>query len=389
MRRFPVAIVAALAAAALTGMSPAHADTLIDNVNGLTLDDKGQVQRFSGVLVGDDGRIEQIFQRGDRRPKKVDFALDGKGKVMLPGLIAANAHVVRLGLALLLAKPSVTRAAGETPGGQPRPEDRDLAVMEAQQALLARGITTVTDMGTTIEDWQSYRRAGDAGALRMRIIAYAGGVDAMILIGGPGPSPWLYEDRLRLTGVALAPDGPRPLSDTQLRNLMSRAAMDHFQIAVTARTAPAVTSVLGALDELTQTYKGERRWRIEQATAIAPADAPRIAALGVVMSGQSGATEPFADMAAALMRAGAPGQPDARMTREDALAAWTTQAAFAAFADERLGRIAQGRRADFLLIDRDPTLATPDELRATRVLETWVGGKRVWQAKDQALMTLP
>jgi len=382
VRLLPVAIVAALAAATLAGVSPAHADTLIDNVNGLTLDEKGQVRRFSGVLVGDDGRIEQIFQRGDKRPKKVDFALDGKGKVMLPGLIATNAHVVRMGLALLLAKPSVTRAAGEMPSGQPRPEDRDLAVIEAQQALLARGITTVTDMGTTIEDWQSYRRAGDSGALRIRIVAYAAGVDAMILIGGPGPSPWLYEDRLKLNGVALAPDGPQRLSDTQLRNLMSRAAMDRFQIAVTARTAPAVSGVLGALDELAQTYKGDRRWRIEQAAAIAPADVPRIATLGVILNSQSGATEPFADMAAALMRAGAPGQPDARMTREDALAAWTTSAAFASLADGRLGRIAQGQRADFLLIDRDPMLAAPDELRATQVLETWVGGKRVYQAKD-------
>ena len=56
-------------------------------------------------------------------------------------------------------------------------------------------------MGTTIEDWQAYRRAADSGRLRLRIVAYAKGIDDMALIGGPGPSPWLYDDRLKLNGV--------------------------------------------------------------------------------------------------------------------------------------------------------------------------------------------
>ncbi len=42
--------------------------------------------------------------------------------------------------------------------------------------LLKRGVTAVADMGIGIEDWQSYRRAGDAGNLRIRIMAYAGSV---------------------------------------------------------------------------------------------------------------------------------------------------------------------------------------------------------------------
>ena len=50
------------------------------------------------------------------------------------------------------------------------------------------------------------------------------------------------------------------------------------------------------------------------------------------------------------------------------------------FADGRFGKLAKGERADFVLIDRDPTLASPAELRATRVLETWVGGRKVYDA---------
>jgi predicted amidohydrolase YtcJ len=35
-------------------------------------------------------------------------------------------------------------------------------------------------------------------------------------------------------------------------------------------------------------------------------------------------------------------------------------------------------RADFLVLDRDPLTATPEELRRTQVLETWINGTRVW-----------
>ena len=57
-------------------------------------------------------------------------------------------------------------------------------------------------MGTSIEDWQTYRRAGDLGTLSLRIVAYAAEVDDMVLMAGPGPTPWLYDDRLRLQWTA-------------------------------------------------------------------------------------------------------------------------------------------------------------------------------------------
>ena len=159
-------------------------------------------------------------------------------------------------------------------------------------------VTAVADMGTTIEDWQTYRRAGDLGNLRIRIMSYAAGTEAMTLIGGPGPTPWLYEDRLRMGGVKLFLDGAlgsrgawlkAPYADapaqrgltltgeTQLRNAMSRAAMDNFQVAVHAIGDAANAAVLSAIDELAQTYKGDRRWRIEHAQVIDPADMARLA----------------------------------------------------------------------------------------------------------------
>ncbi len=445
----------ALALALLATMAPAPvlADVLVDNVDGLTLDAQGKVERFTGLLVGDDGRIEQVLHRGEKRPGKVDYLVDGKGRVLIPGLIDSHVRLMDLGFSLFTRTPVEPAKIDAARPGQPRPEDRDVALAEAQQALLARGVTTVVDMGTTIEDWQAYRRAGDLGTLRLRIISYAAGVDAMVLIGGPGPSPWLYADRLRLAGLFLTLDGPLAsrsaalkapyadaptvrgtarLNETQLKNLMSRAAMDGFQVAVNANGDKAVASVLDAIGELAETYKGERRWRIEGAHVVDPADLPRIAANGAVIGLQpqalapteaearlgparlagveawksladasgkglafgSGAPDraagPFAAMATAITRQDAGGQPfggwqaQERLTREAALAAFTTDAARASFAEGRIGRLAKGQRADFLLLDADPLLAGPADLRAIKVLQTWVGGSLAWQAQDTA-----
>jgi predicted amidohydrolase YtcJ len=444
LRMVPLPVPGRIVLAVLLSLAnPAQADTLVDNVNGLSFAADGAVDHFNGILIGDDGRIEQVLTRADKRPGKVDYKLDGKGRVLIPGFVDAHVDLMELGLAQLTGEDA-------PPEARPRPEDLDLALLKAQQLLLERGITTATDMGTTIEDWQAYRRAGDLGMLRMRIVAYAEGADAMILIGGPGPTTWLYDDRLRLNGVKLTldgtlaargallkaayADGPAKggagrLSDTQLKNLMSRAAMDNFQVAVEAAGDKAGSEVLDAIDELAQTYKGERRWRIEGAELVDPADFARfrkdgmvaaiqplqlsqhaaveahigpgrlagayawksLADAGVTLAFGSGsgaaAPEPFAALAAAITRQGKDGQPfggwqpQQRLTREAALAASTTGAAYAAFAEGRIGRIARGQRADFVLIDNDPLLATPDELKATRVLETWVNGKRVWQAQ--------
>jgi len=37
--------------------------------------------------------------------------------------------------------------------------------------------------------------------------------------------------------------------------------------------------------------------------------------------------------------------------------------------------------ADFILVDTDPLQSTPAQIRATKVLETWVGGERAYVAK--------
>ena len=95
-----------------------------------------------------------------------------------------------------------------------------------------------------------------------------------------------------------------------------------------------------------------------------------------------------AGLAVAFTREDMAGQPFGgwfpleAVSREDALKAFTQDAAFAGFADGRFGRIVKGERADFLFVDRDPALASPSELRGTKVLETWIGGERVYKAAE-------
>jgi predicted amidohydrolase YtcJ len=331
---------------------------------------------------------------------------------------------------------------------QPSAKDQVAAFLKAQELLLAQGITAVGDMAVNMDGWMTYRRMGDVGGLRVRLMVYGNGVDETIRIGGVGPSPWLYDGKLKLTGVKLYADGAlgsrgawlidpyadapgqRGLgfhTDAQLQNLMSRAAMDGYQVAVHAIGDRANDQVLDAIDELSQTYKGDRRWRVEHAQVLTQKDVARFARNGVVASMQpthetsdremaearlgparlpgayawrsvegTGATlafgsdfpverpEPFAGWAAAFTRQGPDGQPaggwqpQERVTREEAWKAFTQGGAYAGFAENQFGRLAPGQFADFIVVDRDPLLASPADLRATVVQETWVGGAKVY-----------
>ena len=95
---------------------------------------------------------------------------------------------------------------------------------------------------------------------------------------------------------------------------------------------------------------------------------------------------PFHGLAAAVSRADASGNPPGgwlpqqRISLEQAFAAFTRTAAYAGFAEDRLGTLEAGRMADFLFIDRDIfALQDPRQIRDTQVLETWIGGRKVWE----------
>jgi len=89
------------ALAALFCVTAASADTLIDNVNGYTIGENKQVVRFTGLVIGTDGRVKQLLQGRDKPLVRMDYRLDGRGRTMLPGLIDAHGHLMGLGFQAL------------------------------------------------------------------------------------------------------------------------------------------------------------------------------------------------------------------------------------------------------------------------------------------------
>ena len=72
--------------------------------------------------------------------------------------------------------------------------------------------------------------------------------------------------------------------------------------------------------------------------------------------------------------------PDQAMTVTEALRAFTLDAAYAEHAENTLGTLEPGKWADFILIDQDIFAIEPAKIWSTKVLETWVAGKRVFSA---------
>ena len=102
---------------------------------------------------------------------------------------------------------------------------------------------------------------------------------------------------------------------------------------------------------------------------------------------------PFPGLSAAVSRQDVSGQPPGgwypaeRLSLEQALSAYTRGAAYAGFAEDRIGSLEPGKWADFVIVDRDPTRVNPQELARTEVLETWIAGKKVFAREPSASAT--
>ena len=176
--------------------------------------------------------------------------------------------------------------------------------------------------------------------------------------------------------------------------------------------------------------RANHRFRIEHAQVVSPEDIPRFAKLGVIPSMQP--THQTSDMGWAEARVGPqrirgayawrsllntgviipsgtdfpveevnplltfhaavtrqdpnnlpPGgwYPEQKMTREEALQSMTIWAAYAGFQESVLGSLTPGKYADFVVLDRDIMRVPDTEILGTRVVSTWIGGKRVYEAK--------
>jgi predicted amidohydrolase YtcJ len=70
--------------------------------------------------------------------------------------------------------------------------------------------------------------------------------------------------------------------------------------------------------------------------------------------------------------------PDQKITVEEALRAYTSEAAYASFEEDIKGSLKPGMLADMVLIDRDLTAIPPEEIRDAKILRTIVGGRIVY-----------
>ena len=70
--------------------------------------------------------------------------------------------------------------------------------------------------------------------------------------------------------------------------------------------------------------------------------------------------------------------PEEALTRRQAIEFYTRNNAFLIFWEKEIGSLESGKRADFIVVDRDLLTCPVDAVKDTRVLETWVEGKRVY-----------
>ncbi|MFL5466963.1 MAG: amidohydrolase [Gemmatimonadaceae bacterium] len=233
-----------------------------------------------------------------------------------------------------------------------------------------------------------------------------------------------YSDEPTNSGLLVSrPEHIRAWADSALRR--------GFQVNVHAIGDRGNRIVLDAFDSaLKKSPKADHRFRIEHAQVLSPSDIPRFARLGVIPSMQ--ATHQTSDMRWAEARVGpqrirgayawrsllntgvvipngtdfpveevnplltfhaavtrqdptnwpAGGwYPEQKMTREEALLSMTIWPAYAGFQESILGSLTPGKYADFVVLDRD-IMSVPDtEILGARVMSTWIGGKRVYQAR--------
>jgi len=93
---------------------------------------------------------------------------------------------------------------------------------------------------------------------------------------------------------------------------------------------------------------------------------------------------PFKTFFAAVVRKDAKGfppdgfQPENSLTREQALRGMTIWAAKADFLEHEIGSLETGKKADFIILDKDLMQTPIADLLNIKVLQTYIGGKKVY-----------
>ena len=348
------------------------------------------------------------------------------------GKIIRDAKGEPTGVFVDRAQNLVTR---KIPRATPEQVKRRLELAAKECARL--GLTTVHDAGISAGDLAAYRELLRENKLPVRVYAMIGGEGDLwrrFLKSGPE-----IGDRLTVRTIKLVADGAmgsrgaafwQPYSDdpgnTGLLILsretierVGREAYEHgFQVATHAIGDRANRT---ALDAYASVLKGtnDRRWRIEHAQIVSLPDFALFAENSVIASVQ--ATHATSDMRwvekrigpdriagayawqrflkagihmpngsdfpvespnpllgiyAAITRGG--WTPEQRLTPEQALRSWTVEGAYAAFEEDRKGRLSPGMLADFVMLSDDVMHGDPARILKAHVKMTVLGGEVVY-----------
>jgi predicted amidohydrolase YtcJ len=275
--------------------------------------------------------------------------------------------------------------------------------------MLSAGSKTLAEKGL------AYRTIGAAGNhLTVRAIKRL--IDGAL--GSHGA--WLLEPYADLPGST----GLNTEAIEEMRATAKFAIENGFQVATHAIGDRGNRETLDIYEEAFKAHpdKTDLRWRIEHAQHISAADIPRFAALGVIPAMQAihctsdapwvlkrlgekraeeGAyvwrklidagsripigtdvpvesVDPMANFFAAVTRKLKDGTtffPGQKMTREEALRAYTINGAYAAFETGLKGSLVPGKLADITVLSRDILTCPEDDILTTEVLYTIIGGK--------------
>ncbi len=334
----------------------------------------------------------------------------------------------------------------------PAPAETAALLREAERRCLAVGLTSLSDMGLTRPEIQRLDSLYRQRQLHLRLNAYALLSDAptraYYLAHGPerGSRSGGFASRLNVPGFKVFVDGAlgsrgaclrQPYADRPAETGFLRLPVDtlrHYARQVAASRMQLAAHAIGdSTNHLLLNLYGEvlrgdtgRRWRIEHAQVVTPAEVPLFGRFGVVPSVQPahatsdmawagqrlgaarlpsayayaalrwaagrlalGSDFPVEDINplygfyAAITRQNAAGQPAGgflsanRLTRHQALRGMTSGAAFAAFQERETGQISPGMQADFVVLRVNLLTAAPAVIRAAQVQQTWVAGERL------------
>ena len=329
----------------------------------------------------------------------------------------------------------------------------DNQVRAAMRDVASHGVTTVHDMAD-FRSLASYTRLHANGELITRIysvvplaewealrdrVAEQGRGDAMLRIGGlkgfmdgslGSHTAAFFE------GFTDTPED-RGFLINELDDMhawISGADDAGLHVIVHAIGDKAISDLLNIYYDVAKEHGArDRRFRIEHAQHIRPADIGRFAAQDIIASMQpyhaiddgrwaekvigperikttyafrslldSGANvafgsdwsvapaEPLLGIYAAVTRRTLDGAnpggwvPQEKISVEQALKAYTTAGAYASFEEHEKGMLREGMLADMVLLDRDITASAPESIRDTRVLRTILGGKIVYSEDGSA-----